>query len=155
MLFLRKSQTTKKSLGCGAPEFESPKEVLENHFEESFTIQQIVPKLSVSEKTIYRRKQCYRLSSLNFSDISDDELDHHTTEFSKYFPFCGEGMIKCLLKERGIKVQRIRLRDFSIHRVDQEGVQERKKGRLQRRVYNVGGPNHLWYVDTHNNRRQS
>ena len=50
-------------------------------------------------------------------------------------------------RERGIKVQRMRLRD-SIHRVDEKGVRERKKGRLQRRVYNVQGPNHLWHIDT-------
>lgn len=39
------------------------------------------------------------------------------------------------------------LRD-SLHRVDGLGVQERTKGRLQRRVYNVKGPNELWHVDT-------
>ena len=103
--------------------------------------------LSVSERTIYRRMERYGLRALNFSNISDDELDRHVTEVSKDFPFCGEQMLKFLLKERGIKVQRMRLRD-SIHRVDQEGVKERKKGRLKRRVYNVQGPNHLWHVDT-------
>ena len=41
----------------------------------------------------------------------------------------------------------MRLRD-SLHRVDGLGVQERKKKRLQRRVYNVKGPNELWHVDT-------
>jgi hypothetical protein len=35
-----------------------------------------------------------------------------------------------------------------MHRVDEIGVQGRKKGRLKRRVYNVQGPNHLWHVDT-------
>ena len=103
--------------------------------------------LSVSERTIYRRMERYGLRALNFSNISDDELDQHVTEAAKDFPFCGEQMLKFLLKERGIKVQRMRLRD-SIHRVDQEGVKERKKGRLKRRVYNVQGPNHLWHVDT-------
>ena len=110
-------------------------------------IKEIASMLSVSESIIYRRMQSYGLSSLDFSDISDKDLDHHITELSKDFPFCGEGMMKFLLQERGIKVQRMRLRD-SIHRVDQEGVRERKKGRLQRRVYNVQGPNHLWHIDT-------
>lgn len=44
-------------------------------------------------------------------------------------------------------MQRMRLRD-SIHRVDGHGVENRKKGRLHRRVYNVKGPNQLWHVDT-------
>jgi hypothetical protein len=54
-------------------------------------------------------------------------------------------MIKQLLLGKGIKVQRSRMRD-SIHRVDGQGMAEKK--RLQRRVYNVKGPNHLWHVDT-------
>lgn len=56
-------------------------------------------------------------------------------------------MFKHILEQKGVRVQRMRLRD-SIHRVDDEGVANRKKGRLHRRVYNVKGPNHLWHVDT-------
>lgn len=103
--------------------------------------------LSVSERTVYRIMERYGLRALNFSNISDDELDRVLTKAAKDFPFCGEQMLKFLLKERGIKVQGMRVRD-SIHRVDQEGVKERKKGSLKRRVYNVQGPNHLWHVDT-------
>ena len=91
--------------------------------------------------------QYYGLSSHSFTVIGDNELDRHITELTKEFPFRGEGMLKYLLQERGIKVRRMHLRD-SIHRVDEEGINERKKGRLQRRVYNVQGPNHLWHVDT-------
>ena len=35
-----------------------------------------------------------------------------------------------------------------MHHLDVSGINERKKGRLQRRVYNVQGVNHLWHVDT-------
>ena len=38
-------------------------------------------------------------------------------------------------------MQRMRLRDI-VHRADQEGVRERKKGCLKRRVCNIQGPNH-------------
>lgn len=93
-------------------------------------IKEIASTLSVSESTIYRRMQSYGLSSLDFSDISDKDLDNHMTELSQDFPFRGEGMMKFLLQERGITVQRMRLRD-SIHRVNLEGLLERKKGRLQ------------------------
>lgn len=41
----------------------------------------------------------------------------------------------------------MRLRD-SIHRVDHEGVVNRKIGPLLRRTYNVQGPNALWHIDT-------
>ena len=137
----------KKRLECGAPEFDIPKSVLEGHLEEGFTIEQISSMLSVSERTVYRRMERYGLRSLNFSNISDDDLDRHIGQLSGDFPFCGEQMLKFLLKERGIKVQRMRLRD-SIHRVDQKGVRERRTRRLKRRVYNVQGPNHLWHIDT-------
>ncbi|CAC5376864.1 unnamed protein product [Mytilus coruscus] len=45
------------------------------------------------------------------------------------------------------KVQRWRLRD-AIHRIDYVGTQERKTGRLHRRVYNVMAPNYLWHIDS-------
>ena len=41
--------------------------------------------------------------ALNFSNISDNELDPNVTEVAKDFPFCGEQMLKFLHKERGIK----------------------------------------------------
>jgi len=60
----------------------------------------------VSEGTIYLRMERYtRLRASNFSNISYDELDQHVTETSKDFPFCGEQMLKFLLKERNIKMQ--------------------------------------------------
>ena len=62
--------------------------------------------------------QHYVLSSLNFSDINDDELDRHTTKLSKDFPFCGEGM-KFFLNGRSIMVQSMRRRE-NIHREDQK-----------------------------------
>ena len=41
----------------------------------------------------------------------------------------------------------MRLRD-SIHRVDHDGVENRKRGHLRRRTCNVQGPNHFWHIDT-------
>ena len=35
-----------------------------------------------------------------------------------------------------------------MHRVDENGIATRKKGRLHRRVYSVKAPNHLWHIDT-------
>ena len=46
-----------------------------------------------------------------------------------------------------LQIQRYRLRDI-LHEVDESGVKARKKHRLHRRVYSVGGPNHLWHIDT-------
>ena len=120
---------------------------LECYLKEEFTISEIASMMSVSESTIYRRMRLYRQSKLDFCDISDEELDHYVEETRKEFPRCGKLLLKQLLYGKGVKVQRMRLRD-SLHKVDGLGVQKRKKKRLQRIVYNVKGPKTLWHVDT-------
>ena len=61
----------------------------------------------------------YGLWALHFSKICDNELESYVAEVSKDFRFHGEQMLK------GLDVKRMRFRD-SIHRVDQEGVKQRK-----------------------------
>ena len=51
----------------------------------------------------------YNLSKLDFSDISDEQLDVYVRDIAKDFPLCGEVMIGQLLRGKGIKVQRMRL----------------------------------------------
>ena len=134
-------------LRSGPPSFFIPKSVLKTHLEENFTISEIAL-LDVSESTIYRRMRMYDLSKLDFTPISEEDLDHHVLEIAKQFPQSGESMVKGILLQRGIKVQRMKLRD-SLHRVDEEGIQRRRLGRLTKKsVYAVRGPNHLWHVDT-------
>ena len=89
----------------------------------------------------------YGLSKFEFTDISDKDLDVEVKQIAVEFPYCGENFIKQILFQKGVKVQRMRIRD-SIHRVDHNAVNARKKGRLHRRVYSVKGPNHLWHIDT-------
>ena len=36
----------------------------------------------------------------------------------------------------------------SFHRIDLHGIKDRKKGSLQRRVYDIKGANHLWHIDS-------
>jgi hypothetical protein len=84
---------------------------------------------------------------MEFSNITDDELDKVLSDITKEFPHSGEGLLKQVLIGRKIKVKRWRLSE-SLHRVDSEGIAQRKRGRLSRRVYSVQGPNHLWHVDT-------
>lgn len=133
--------------GCGAPQFDIPRSVLECYLEQNLTIDEISKILSVSERTIYRRMGQYGLSKMEFSDVSDEHLDRQICQITREFPHCGEGLIKQMILGKNIKVQRWRLRE-SLHRVDSEGIAQRRRGRLQRRVYHVQGPNHLWHVDT-------
>ena len=91
--------------------------MLENLLDEGFSINEISTLLSISESTVYRRMRTFGLSKLAFSEISDDDLDRAVNHICQDFPRCGENMLKQILSGKGIKVQRVRLRD-SIHRVD-------------------------------------
>ena len=142
-----KPQRSKLENQCGAPQFDIPYSVLECYIEQNLKISEISKILSVSESTIYRRMKQYGLSKMEFSEISDNDLDNHVKNITREFPHCGEGLIKQMLFVRNIKVQRWRLRD-SLHRVDSEGIAQRSRGRLQRRTYHVRGPNRLWHIDT-------
>ena len=133
---------------CGAPEYLISKSVLEGYLEDGFNnIKDIASLLSVSESTVYRGMGCYGLSQLQFTEITENELDEVVEEITREYPSCGEGLLKQILTDQGIKVQRMRLCD-SVHRVDHEGVENRRRARLRRRTYNVEGPNHLWHIDT-------
>ena len=66
--------------------------------------------------------------------------------------YCGELLLKELLKNKVIIVQRLQLRN-NIHRVDEAGVSSRKTGKFKGRVYNVKAPNELWHIDTNHRLR--
>lgn len=132
---------------CGAPKFDIDKLTLDSLLDCGFHISDIAKLLRVSERTIYRRMAQFDLSKRGFSEIDDDSLDEIVSEIIKDFPMCGEQMLRELIKTKGLKIQRWRLRD-TIHRIDSSGVVARKTGRLHRRVYNVMAPNALWHIDT-------
>ena len=96
----------------------------------------------VSERTIYRRMTEYDLKITDFYRVPDNQLDLEVLPLANVHPFCGKIMLRKLLKDPGFNVERYGLRD-SIYRVNDFGVQARKKGRLKRRLYNVKGANHL------------
>ena len=131
----------------GAPSYDIPKNVVEDLLADGFSIKQVAMLLSVSESTIYRRMSIYGLRKQEFSLISDEEMDTKVEKITKEFPSRGENMIRHILLDGGIVVQRNRLRE-SLHRVDEEGIAKRSKGRLHRRIYNARGANQLWHVDT-------
>ena len=103
--------------------------------------------LCVSERIVLRRIIEYGLKIRNFFNISHDQLDSDVLALKNDYPFCGETILRELLKGRGIIIQRFQLRD-SMHPVSEVGIQSRRNGRLKTRVYNVKGANHLWYIDT-------
>ena len=89
----------------------------------------------------------YGLKKRKFSKIIDEQLETEVLALTKEFLFNGELMLGRLLKERGLYVQRFRLRD-SIHRVDEGGKEARARRRLKRRTYNAKGSNYHWHIET-------
>ena len=61
--------------GCGATEYFISKSVLEVYLEDGFKIKNIALLLSVSESTVYRRMGRYSLSQLQFTEITEGDLD--------------------------------------------------------------------------------
>lgn len=131
----------------GSSEFVIPERVLRNLIDTGFMIRDIAKILSVSESTIYRRMRIYGISKSDFSDLNEDEVDICVGKTVLEFPNCGETLLSQLLRQKGIYIQRWRLRD-SLHRIDLNGLKDRKKGTLRRRVYDVKGANHLWHIDS-------
>ena len=115
---------------CHTNKFFIPKIFLENLIQEGFTVREISAIAVVSEMTIYRRMTEYDLKIRDFSIVSDDQLDLEVLALANVYPFCGEIILRELLKGWGFNVERYRLRD-SIHRVNDFGVQARKKGGLR------------------------
>ena len=143
----RPTRSFNQNINGGAPKFDIPRNFLVDLVEEGFKVKEISSMIGVSERTIFRRFQDYDIKVTQFDNITDEELDEKLLVLCTEFPNCGEKMLNEMLKEKGIILQRSRIRE-SLHRIDFEGVRRRKKNGLTRRIYNVEGPNHLWHLDT-------
>ena len=81
--------------------------------------------------------------------ITDCALDELISAHIEGQPRRGEITIRAHISVQGINAPRRQVRD-SIHRVDPEGVIERSRKPIKRRVYSVAGPHHLWHMDGKN-----
>ena len=88
-----------------------PKILIENLIDGGFSVKEMSNILCVSEGTVLRRMVEYGLTIRNFSNISDDQLDCDVLALANDYPFCGETVLRELLKGRGIIIQRYQFRD--------------------------------------------
>ena len=103
--------------------------------------------LGCSERTVCRRLNSAGLSLRRaYTIISDAELDMNVSEINHQYPRHGYRHVDGHLQYRGIRVPRRRVRE-SLARVDPEGIALRWAYTVQRRTYNVSGPNALWHID--------
>ena len=57
----------------------------------------------------------YRLSQLKFTEMTVGELDKVLEEITKEYSSCGWGLLTQILKNRGIKIQKMRLKSSEVY----------------------------------------
>ena len=131
----------------GRPRLKIMEDQLADLLEQEFTQVEIAAMFGCSQKTIHRRIIEYGLTpSIEFSAITDRELDMLVENFVINFPTAGQKTLAGHLRTLGYRIQRFKIRE-SMCRVDPWGVQLRSRRLLHRRKYQVAGPNSLWHVD--------
>ena len=73
--------------------------------------------LQISRTTLWRHLKDINYQIQKYSEISDDELDSYLIHIQKENPNCGQQLLHGYLKDKGILVQRYRLRE-SVARTD-------------------------------------
>lgn len=131
----------------GRPPLNISEQALSGLLEQQFTQVEIGHILGCSAKTVHRRIVEFGLSPLiQYTAISDGELDALVEEFVANFPTAGHETLAGHLSTLGYRIQRCKIRD-SLYRVDPWGVEQRSRRLLHRRKYRVPGPNSLWHID--------
>ena len=88
-----------------------------------FTLGSVIASmLGISLRTVRRRMNEFGLSvRSSYSDIDDDELKRAVQQIKVNFPCSGYRIIDGLLRQRGIRVQQLRLRKV-IQSIDPHGI---------------------------------
>ena len=102
--------------------------------------------LGISQKTLYNKTVGQSGVTPKYTNTDDMQLDSAILTIEENHPRDGEVTITGYLMHKGICVSRHRVRG-SIHRVDPEGVAERKSEAIRRRVSHVPHPNDVWCID--------
>ena len=102
--------------------------------------------LGVSPKSLYRRRIEYGMAD-TYSDVTGQELEWNIRDILKLTPFSGETCIRGALPARGIYIQRWKVRE-ALETIDPVNRATRRRYSIQRRLYNVRKPNHLWHIDS-------
>ena len=109
---------------------------------------QIADALQISRTTLWRRVKEAGCLIQKYSEISDDELDSVMSQIQREHPNCGQQLLCGFLKDKGVFVQRYRLRE-SIARTDPIRRHVRWHQVVSRRTYSVQRSNSLWHIDGH------
>lgn len=103
--------------------------------------------LGVSRSTIYRRMLEEGRVIGSYTQMTDTALDSIVQRLKVDHPNDGEVLMGGHLARIGVRVTRAKLR-ASIRRVDPDGVRERGRKAIKRRVYSVPYANYIWHIDS-------
>lgn len=106
----------------------------------------IAKMLGWSSRTLRRWREDYQYMDPRQS-LDDLALDEKVLSIVNNIDQIGSEYVWGVLKGEGYCITRDRVRQ-SVRRVNPEGIEIRKTTRLQRRVYAVHGPMHLWHIDS-------
>ncbi|XP_022788563.1 uncharacterized protein LOC111328403 [Stylophora pistillata] len=110
----------------GRPRIVLSKEAIEGYLHMGYSVSQTAEACGVSRSVLYGRMQQVGIFYRDrFSRLDNNSLDAAVRDIKMNHPNCGEVMIIGHLRERGIIVQRSRVRE-SIHRVDPQGADDRR-----------------------------
>ena len=116
-----KGVLTKKAVS-GRPRYELSEEQLEHLLHLGFDCSVIASILGISLRTVRRRMNEFGLSvRSSHSDIDNDELKRAVQQIKVNFPCSGYRIIDGLLRQRGIRVQQLRLREV-VQSIDPHGI---------------------------------
>ncbi len=101
--------------------------------------------LGVSPKTHYTRRIEYGIAD-TYSDITRQEPEWNIRDILRLTPFSGETYIRGALHAQGIYTQRWKVRE-ALETIDPVNRAMRQRYTIQRCLYNVREPNHLWHID--------
>ena len=110
-----------------------------------FSWKKICQKSGVSASTMKRRVSKEPSLQTKFTEITEEALENTVREIKDQFPRCGERIVIGMLRARGIRVQRERVRTI-IRRIDPIGTTLRWFDAHERVPYNVPASNCLWHI---------
>jgi hypothetical protein len=145
-LFFHHCSEEDNNQGPGRPRKIVNQDELERFLHLNIPICEIAKQLCVARSTIYNSIAQYGINYERFSRMSQADIEREVELIKKDHPNAGEVMVQGHLTSRGLQVQRQAVRR-AIHAVDPDGVEERKRKPIRRRVYRTPFPNFVWHID--------
>jgi len=111
-----------------------------------FSWEEIADVVMISRTTLWRRLKELGITTGQYADISEAELDSIMSTLVRNFPNSGITMMWGHLRSMSIHVPRRKVSE-SLHRVNPISVLTRQCTTVSRRAYSVPAPNSLWHID--------